>query len=162
MTTTTTASWTRFAEEAPELADAIAGRFASHLHHVLATLRRDGAPRCSGTEVIFGDGQLWLGMMPGSRKALDLRRDARFALHSAPVETDLLAGDAKLAGLGSEVTDPAVARAVFTATGHGDVGDDALLFRLELTDASLVRVEGDHLVIDSWHPGGPARRTTRR
>jgi hypothetical protein len=42
----------------------------------LATLRRDGSPRISGTEVEFTDGQVWLGMMPGSLKALDLRRRA--------------------------------------------------------------------------------------
>ena len=162
MTTTTTATWTEFRREAPDLADAIAGRFAAHLHHVLATLRRDGSPRLSGTEVELHDGDLWLGMMPGSRKALDLRRDPRLALHSAPVETDLAAGDARLGGRAVEITDQAAAKSVFAATGHGDVPGDSLLFRLELTDASLIRVRGDQLLIDSWRPGSPPRQTTRQ
>ena len=38
----------------------------------LATLRRDGSPRISGTEAHIVDGQIVLGMMPGSMKARDL------------------------------------------------------------------------------------------
>ena len=68
---------------------------------MLATLRRDGSPRISGIEVTFADGQLWLGMMPDSRKALDLQRDPRFALHSAPLDADLKDGDAKISGRAS-------------------------------------------------------------
>ena len=47
-------------------------------------LRADGAPRLTGLEVHFGEGELWLAMMPDSRKADDLRRDPRFSVHSAP------------------------------------------------------------------------------
>ena len=38
----------------------------------MATVRRDGAPRISGTEITFRAGQLWLGGMPGSLKCRDL------------------------------------------------------------------------------------------
>jgi hypothetical protein len=91
--------------------------------------------------------------MPDSRKAADLRRDPRFALHAAPVDLDLVDGDAKLNGRAIEVTDPAdVERFVVgleQAPPPGGVG----LFRTGLTDASLTRVEGDWLVIDSWREG---------
>ena len=39
-------------------------------------------------------------------KALDLQRDPRFALHSGSDEPDEWGGDAKLAGVAEEVTDP--------------------------------------------------------
>ncbi len=55
-----------------------------HQHKVIATLRRDGSPRVSGNELRFIDGEVWLGMMPGSVKALDLLRDPRVAVHGAP------------------------------------------------------------------------------
>jgi hypothetical protein len=47
---------------------------------LLATLRADGSPRVSGLEPLFALGELWFGMMPESRKALDLLRDPRFAI----------------------------------------------------------------------------------
>src|SRR5262249_33284616 len=42
------ATWMTFRTEAPDLAAVIQGRFTSHLHHILATLRADGSPRVSG------------------------------------------------------------------------------------------------------------------
>src|SRR4028119_1191603 len=79
-------SWTAVEAEAPELAT-LARRFLdAHVHKTLATLRRDGSPRISGTEVASADGELWLGSMWRSLKALDLQRDPRFALHSGSVD----------------------------------------------------------------------------
>src|SRR5690606_4964594 len=100
-------SWHDFSRTAPDLAAAAEARFRATKHHVLATLRRDGAPRLSGTEVQFHRGDLVVGMMPESRKAVDLRRDGRFALHANPGDGTMEGGDAKLAGRAVEVTDPA-------------------------------------------------------
>ena len=47
---------------------------------------QDGAPRISGIEAQFLGGELWFGSMAGARKALDLRRDPRFALHSGSAD----------------------------------------------------------------------------
>ncbi len=60
--------------------------FDAHRHKTIATLRADGSPRISGIEATFGDGELSFGSMTGSRKGSDLRRDPRFALHSATVD----------------------------------------------------------------------------
>ena len=101
-------------------------------------------------------------MMPDSRKAADLRRDPRFALHAAPVDLDLVDGDAKLNGRAIEVDRPG-RRSSGSSPGSieppppSGVG----LFRADLTDASLTRVEGDWLVIDSWRDGEP-REARRR
>jgi len=55
--------------EATELAALARGFFDAHAHKTLATLRRDGSPRVSGTEVDFAEGELWLGSMWRSLKA---------------------------------------------------------------------------------------------
>src|SRR5215208_6427294 len=106
------ANWSEVEAAAPELAARARATLDAHKHKVLATLRRDGSPRLSGIEATIVDGELWLGMMPGSRKALDLRRDPRLALHSASVDPpsddpSAWPGDAKLSGRAVEVDDSA-------------------------------------------------------
>ena len=133
------ARWRDVETAEPELARLVRARFEAAKHSTLATLRREGAPRISGTEVRFEDGELWIESMPDARKALDLRRDPRLALHSPsedPPEDDPSAwsGDAKVAGTAVE-TRP-------------------YLFRIEVTEVVLIRVgdPADHLTIETWHP----------
>lgn len=138
-------NWADFESEAAELAAQVKACFTRAKHATLATLRRDGAPRISGSEVEFSAGEVWLGSMPGARKALDLRRDSRFALHSPTVDppaADPAAweGEAKLSGRAVETTDP-------TAT------DQPHRFRLDIDEVVLTRVEGGQLAITAWHPG---------
>jgi hypothetical protein len=159
------ATWSTFAADAPELAGRVRARFEAHRHHLLATLRKDGSPRLSGTETPFLRGELWLGMMLDSLKALDLRRDPRYALHSAPIDKDMVDGDAKLAGLAVELTDPGEFAAVAGALADGaeyPPPDDYHLFRLDVSEVSLVRPVGDELVIDLWREGKGLRRISRR
>ena len=139
------ATWHEFEQQAPALASAVRARFAAGKHATLATLRRDGAPRISGTEVEFADGEVVLGSMPGARKAADLRRDPRCALHSPTVDPpaddpSAWPGEAKLAG-----------RARYAGMLAGPPEGDR--FELELTEVVLTRVEGDQLVVRSWHEG---------
>ena len=68
-------SWNEVERAAPQLAAVVQARFDAYRHKILGTLRADGSPRLSGIETTFKDGELWLGMMPDSRKAQDLRRD---------------------------------------------------------------------------------------
>ena len=156
------ASWAEIEAAAAELAARARASFDAHKHKVLATLRRDGSPRISGIEATIADGELWLGMMPGSRKALDLRRDPRLALHSAsddpPDDPATWAGDAKLSGRAVEVDDPALLERL----GAGDQAD-AHLFRVDITELVHTRVgdPADHLVIDLWREGA-GLRTMRR
>jgi hypothetical protein len=82
------------------------GFLGAHVHKTLATLRRDGSPRISGTEVIFAEGELWLGSMWQAMKARDLQRDPRFALHSGSDDPPAWSGDAKMAGRAEEIEDP--------------------------------------------------------
>ena len=49
-------TWNEFAAAAPELADRLRERLDAHVHKTIATVRRDGSPRISGTETILADG----------------------------------------------------------------------------------------------------------
>ena len=64
--------WGEFAAEAPELAGEGRRRFDASGLILLGTVRRDGHPRLSPVEPIITDGQLYLGMIHRSTKALDL------------------------------------------------------------------------------------------
>ena len=150
-------SWSRIAALEPDLAAQVRRTFAVRKHATLATLRKDGSPRLSGSEVEFADdGEVYLGMMPGSLKALDLRRDPRFALHCPtedPPEGDAAAwlGDGKLSGRAVEAPGDAPA----PGGGHR--------FRLDVDEVVLTTVAptGDHLVLLSWHPDRGLERRTR-
>ena len=154
-------SWGEVETEVPELA-ALARRFLdAHVHKTLATLRRDGSPRISGTEVDFAEGEMWLGSMWRSSKALDLRRDPRFALHIGSTDPPDWTGDAKIAGRVEEITDPERK----TAIVRGDAPPcPSHLFRADITELVVVRLgdPADHLVIESWHAGRGANRRERR
>jgi hypothetical protein len=124
-------------------------------------VRRDGSPRISGTEVEFADGELWIGSMWRSMKALDLRRDPRFALHSASEDPAEWKGDAKVAGRFDEVDDPDRKDAM---RGEDSSGEDFHLFRADVRELVVVRLgdPADHLVIESWHEGRGVTLRRRR
>ena len=151
------ARWQEVVALDADLAAHVRRCFAVGKHSTLATLRRDGSPRISGTEVDFADdGEIYLGMMRGSLKAQDLRRDPRLALHSPsldPPESNPASwvGDAKLAGRGVEVSDPTR-------------DDEPHRFKIDVTEVVVTTVaeSGDRLVIRSWHPDRGLERRERR
>lgn len=152
------ASWQEIEKEAAEFAAKVKARFDAGTNKTLATLRRDGSPRISATEAVFRDGELMFGMMPGSMKLLDVRRDPRVAMHSPTLEPVMDApqdwpGDAKMSGKAVEVEPPP--DNPFPGSGH---------FRLDITEAVLTYVGDppDHLVIESWHEGRGYTRRTRK
>src|SRR5512144_1375647 len=79
-------AWHGVERAQPDFAQRVRGRFDAHRHKTIATVRADGSPRISGIEAGFDDGDLTFGSMPNARKGADLRRDPRFALHSATVD----------------------------------------------------------------------------
>jgi hypothetical protein len=148
--------------EEPEFAERVRTAFDAHKHKVLGTLRADGAPRLSGIEASFADGQLWLAGMTKAVKFADLRRDPRMALHSGSDEPDSFTADAKVAGRAVEVTDPAERAAFAAATGNPADGDYDL-FRIDLEQVVLIAVADDKsaLIISSWRPGRGISETRR-
>lgn len=143
----TPAAWHEFERSAPELAAAVRDRFEAHLHHILGTIRPDGSPQLSGIEVRIEQDEVTVGMMAGSQKLSDVQRDPRVELHSAPLDTEPLAGDAKLAG---------------SLIEHGPAHEaPGTSFRLRITLAGLVRVEDNELVLTTWRPGRGVRENRR-
>lgn len=152
------ASWREIEQDAPEFARRVRTRFDAGTNKTLASLRRDGAPRISASEMEFSsNGEVTLGMMPGSMKLFDVRRDPRVAVHSPTLESpkddpSSGPGDAKLSGRLVEITSP-------IDTPYGAAG----FFKLDITEVALTYVgtPADHLVIESWHPGRGWERKTR-
>jgi hypothetical protein len=139
----------------PEFADRVQALFDAHKHKTIATLRADGSPRISGIETAFEGGELTFGSMPNARKGADLRRDPRFALHTAtvdPVEGEEAQwpGEAKIAG-----------RAIHSgAITNGPDGD---LFRADITEVVLTHLNdaATLLIIEWWTPEHGLRKTER-
>jgi hypothetical protein len=156
-------TWTDFATAAPHIAGIFTRRHAATGKLcLLATTRSDGYPRISPMEPRIFAGELLLVGMPGTTKFADLRRDPRFCLHTATVDTQVSDGDAKLFGTVRHLPDPdlhhAFAEEVFAEIGldlRGQHFDD--FFAADITGGSSVEVVGDHLDITIWRPGGPER-----
>lgn len=140
--------WSDVASSAPEFAASVAARFDANLHHLLATIRADGSPRISGTEVTFG-ADVGVGMMPDSRKLADVGRDPRVEIHSAPLEEDLADGDAKIGGR-------------LIAAGAPPDGVPGSMFVVDIARVSLVQVDGEELVVSVWSPSTALTVTRRR
>lgn len=148
-------AWKAVEDAEPEFAARARRILDAHKHKTLATLRADGAPRISGIECEFADGELTFGSMPDARKGADLRRDPRFALHSASVappegEEAGWVGDAKVAG-----------RAVHTGPLDGPVSGD--LFRADITEVVITGLNetATALRIETWTPERGLRRIER-
>ncbi|MGX6607239.1 hypothetical protein ACWKSP_34710, partial [Micromonosporaceae bacterium Da 78-11] len=152
------ASWQEIETEAPAFAARVRALFEAGTNKTIATLRRDGAPRISASEAKFEDGELTFGMMGGSMKLLDVRRDPRIAMHSPTLEPptdhpESGPGDAKLAGSAVEVPPPA-----------DNPFDGAGFFRIDIHEVVLTYVgePADHLVIETWHTGRGHQTRTRK
>ena len=148
-------AWRDVEQAEPAFAQRVRGLFDAHRHKTIATLRADGSPRISGIEAVFGDGELAFGSMPNARKGADLRRDPRFALHSAtvdPVEGSEAQwpGEAKISG-----------RAIYVGpTSEGAGGD---LFHADIAEVVHTHVDekATVLVVEWWTPTHGLRRIER-
>jgi hypothetical protein len=156
------ASWSDIEQQAPELAALARERLDAFVHKTLATTRRDGSPRISGSEAFFAGDDLWFGSMWGGVKARDLQRDPRFALHSGSADPgEGWTGDAKVAGRVEEITDPDVMAAVLGAKKRPD---SMHLFRADISELVTISLPDPptHLLIESWHEGRGISRLERK
>jgi hypothetical protein len=149
------AAWHDVEQAVPEFAQRVRAVFDAHRHKTIATLRADGSPRISGIEAAFEDGELVFGSMPNARKGADLRRDPRFALHSATVDPVEGAeaqwpGEAKISGR-------AIAARPVTEGSDGDRfhADIADVVHTHLNETATM------LVVEWWTPTHGLRRIER-
>ncbi|HEY5519234.1 MAG TPA: pyridoxamine 5'-phosphate oxidase family protein [Candidatus Limnocylindrales bacterium] len=97
-------NWKDFESAAPMISAFAFEAFNDDHLAILGTLRANGWPRVSPCEVYFVDGELLLGMMPNSAKALDLRRDPRITVVNGQEQRTPKRGDVKLYGTAREIT----------------------------------------------------------
>ena len=147
-------AWRDFERAEPEFAQRVRALFDAHRHKTIATLRADGSPRISGIEAAFEDGELTFGSMANARKGADLRRDPRFALHSATIDPvkgseAQWPGEAKISG-----------RAIRVQPAEASSSDS---FRAEITDVvhTHLNEEATLLVVEWWTPAHGLQRIER-
>lgn len=98
-------NWRSFSEAAPDLAAMAERKFEESGLCLIGTLRRDGWPRISPVEPYVVEGELLLGMMWQSQKAIDLLRDPRVVVHTTQCDREAAGGDVKLYGHARELAD---------------------------------------------------------
>jgi hypothetical protein len=148
-------AWHDVEAASPDFAQRVRALFDAHRHKTIATLRADGSPRISGIEVAFEGGELVFGSMSNARKGADLRRDPRFALHSATVDPTEGAeaqwpGEAKISG-----------RAIVAGPiADGPEGDH---FRANIAEVvhTHLNEKATMLVVEWWTPTHGLRRIER-
>jgi hypothetical protein len=148
-------AWHDVERAVPEFAQRVRALFDAHRHKTIATVRADGSPRISGIEVVFEDGELVFGSMPNARKGADLRRDPRFALHSATVDPIE----------GSEAQWPGEAKISGRANAAGPIteGPGSDLFHADVAEVVHTHLnnEATRLVVQWWTPARGLRRIER-
>jgi Pyridoxamine 5'-phosphate oxidase len=145
-------NWRDLEQGAPEIAALALGQFEAADMALVGTVRRDGSPRISCVYPLVLDGELYLAMMWRSRKAVDLLRDPRLALHNAIATNRGDEVEVKLYGRASEVEDAQVkARYLDAVPSWGERRFH--LFAVELESAAVVRYESGRQRVVVWPRG---------
>jgi general stress protein 26 len=138
--------WQTFETEQPRLAELVHDRLMSPGVVLVCTIRRDGTPRLSPVEPFLMDGELWLSMLWGSRKAQDLQRDPRILVHN--IVTSRNGGDegeVKVRGTARSVEDREVqaryAAAVAKAIGWRPVPGRFHLYAVDIQEVAYLRYD---------------------
>jgi hypothetical protein len=112
----------------------------------------------------FTEGELLLGMMWKSPKALDLLRDPRCVLHSCTSDRAGSEGDFKLYGQAREVTEPSLRdayKAAVRARIDWEPPEPFHVFAIEIGSAGSV-IFGDERFWMTWDPSRGLRRGRQR
>lgn len=157
--------WDEFAAACPELAALGEERLRARELCLVGTLRRNGWPRISPVEPEFLDGELMLGMMWRSPKALDLLRDPRCVVHSVVSDRMGTEGDFKLYARAVQIDDPerrARYRAAIRARIDWEPSEPNYhLFALDVDSAGFVIFSGERFGL-AWDPERGLRRWEQR
>jgi hypothetical protein len=144
--------WEQFEAGAPELAALAWTEFERYGMALVGTLRKDGSPRISSVFPHVLEGELYLGMMWQSRKAVDLLRDPRLVLHN-PVCTNR--GDEvelSLRGRAIESEDDAVRRRYVQDLPEWSERDFHL-FSVDIESVGLIRYKDGEQHVKVWPRG---------
>ena len=147
-------TWEEFQRSDPELAALGRERFDSTGLILLGTLRKNGWPRISPVEVLITDGQLYLGMMWRSRKALDLLRDPRCTVHSTVSDRAGTEGEFKVYGHAVDVQDLEARKrygdALYEKIQVRPDESEYHLFAVDIQSAAFVIIRNEEMVHQEW------------
>lgn len=145
------ATWERFAESAPELAQLGSKLLDSYGAAFLSTVRKDGSPRLHPVVPIVTDGRLFV--FCGGPKVYDLRRDGRYVLHALIDRED---NEFLVSGRAVDVNDDRSLRCLVAKAAPYKVPDDPEDLTHQLFQFDIERA---HTTI-WYHPGQPDTRPT--
>jgi hypothetical protein len=141
-------SWQNLERANSELADFGQERFSNGVAY-LATVRKDGGPRVHPVTPIIGHGRLFVFMEPTSPKGYDLKRDGRYALHSAVNDSGGSNGEFIITGSATLVED-ATTRALAIQVASYSPADRYILFELTVDSALGTTYQQGQPVRQRW------------
>ena len=149
--------WVDFEVDAGRLGELSRDRLIGPGVVLVVTMRRDGTPRLSPVEPLIVDGDLWLSMLWGSRKAADLIRNDQVLVHSIVTSREGAHGEVKLRGRALAVDDAEQRRRYCEAVsvlGWQPEEPYFHLFRVDVDDVTFIRYgdSGDQYVA-RWPEG---------
>jgi hypothetical protein len=146
-------TWADLERGAPDLAALARDEFARSGMALIGTLCRDGSPRISNVEPVIADGELYLGMMWRSRKAVDLLRNPRLVLRNAVCTNR--GDEVELIIRGHAVArDDATSREHYLASSDASWGKRQFhLFSVEIESAALIKYGGGKQRVKVWPRG---------
>src|SRR6266536_1160800 len=148
--------WEEFVEACPEIGSVAQQRFERDQLVLLGTVSRDGWPRISPCELDFVQGELLMGMMWRSPKALDLLRGSPLVVHSVQADRRATEPDIKLMGRGVDVADPADREAFREAIRRridwAPEEPNYHLFAFRVERAAVLAFAGDNETVTTWSP----------
>ncbi|MEE9473597.1 MAG: pyridoxamine 5'-phosphate oxidase family protein, partial [Acidimicrobiia bacterium] len=133
-------------------------RIEAHELILLGTIKADGSPRISPVEPDFVDGELMMGMMWQSTKALDLLRDPRCVVHSVVTDRRGTEGEFKIIGEARTIVDGGLTERycqVLEDRIDWRPDGDFHLFAIDIHRVWWFKYDGEQRLEERWTaPGG--------
>jgi hypothetical protein len=143
-------NWQTFEEVAPEMAAVWKEQFErSGGVMLVGTIRSDGTPRISNVDPSILAGEIYLGMMWHSRKAVDLLRDPRILVRNPICSSTGEEVELSVRGRAIEIHDPqARRRYVSERTVWKEVRFH--LFSVDIESVALIKYGGGEQSVKLW------------
>jgi hypothetical protein len=99
---------------------------------------------------------LWFGCMSSSRKGIDIERDHRISLHSAPLLESLEGGDAVITGVARSLAPERV------LAWRPETPENGVFYEVDISSMHLVEVRGEDLIVTMWDTEHGVRSVNRQ
>jgi hypothetical protein len=142
-------TWRKFEAGVPDMAAFAREQFARRIA-LIGTIRQDGSRRLSCIEPFIMDGDLYLGMMWRSRKALDLLRDPRIVIRNAICTNTGDEVELTLRGRVVEIRDPDARQRYVEMTGTPWKEPHFHVFAVDIAIAAWVAYGSGKQAVSLW------------